>query len=88
MKEIKHFAIGQSAKTLALIATLASAIFVIPMLLYLMLLEGDAVQFKFLSVLVIPVFYGILTYLLWAVMFFLYNWVAKRFGGIKFQIEE
>lgn len=88
MKEIKHIAIGQSAKVLAIIATLLSAIFVIPMTFYLMFLEGKGFQPQAFTLLLIPIFYGLGTYIVWAIIMWLYNWVAKRFGGIKLQIEE
>lgn len=53
-----------------------------------MFFESNVLQLKALALLLIPVLYGLGTYLVWLVIFFFYNWVAKRFGGIRLQIDE
>lgn len=88
MKEIKHIAISQSAKTLTILVTIVPFIVVIPLMLYMMFFESNVLQLKALALLLIPILYGVGSYLVWIVIFFFYNWVAKHFGGIRLQIDE
>jgi pilus assembly protein TadC len=84
-KQIVHIEIHQSSKIVALLQALVMFIFFAIPLFVLNLTKGDFGQ-AFLSLFIIPLFYFAITYVILAVMFYLYNRIAKRFGGIEMDV--
>lgn len=83
-KQVNSFAIHQSSKVIALIYTLIFAIIMVLYLLFLVTTVGF--EPALLGLLIAPFLYGIVIYIMTAIALFLYNTVAKSFGGIEVDI--
>src|SRR5690625_6244461 len=60
-----------------------------PFILILMAVGGDSMSIFaiFLAIIIIPVFYGILGFVMCAIAVGLFNFVALRFGGVESALE-
>jgi hypothetical protein len=82
-KQLSHFGVHQTAKVFAFVYFILSLIFLIPLgILTLFTKEHEAAIMFFL----LPFAYLIFGYLAWLLMGFIYNIVAKYFGGIEFDL--
>jgi hypothetical protein len=83
-KEIKSIGVLQSSKVTALLGFIISATYALPMGIYT-LLQGED---KSLAVMffLLPVFYLIFGFLVYAIIYYLYNQVAKMVGGIEIEV--
>lgn len=88
MKEIKHIEIGHSAKVMAFLAIILSALFIVPTTLFFVFGSGPSPRWDFLQLLLVPLAYGLGSYLMWLLIFLTYNWVSKCIGGIRIQVDE
>ena len=82
-KELKSIKVYQSSKVTAILGFVLSALYALPLALYTMFYtqdKGAAVVFFLL-----PVVYLIFGFVLYAFIYFLYNQVAKIFGGIEME---
>ncbi len=83
-KQITHFSLHQTSKTIAVWYFLLALIFAVPMGLYATFHHEPAAWAWFL----VPFFYLILGYLITLFAFWLYNIIAKWVGGIEFNLED
>lgn len=83
-KQISHISLHQTSLTMAVWYFIIALLFAIPMGLYGLYRHEEAAWAWFL----IPFFYLVLTYLLSAILFWLYNIVAKYVGGIEFNLND
>lgn len=90
MKRIKSFGVFQTAKFFAILYFLFSAVILLP-LVFLFSLSGASNElFPFaegMTLIMLPVFYGIMGFIFTAIGCLLYNVVAKWTGGIEIEIE-
>lgn len=87
-KRIKRFSVIQTAKLLAALYFVGTAIFMIPFGLIMMAVGGqNSMPFGGLMVLILPVIYGIMGFVFVAVSCLLYNLVASKIGGVEVEIE-
>jgi hypothetical protein len=91
MKRIKSFGIYQTSKVVAIILFFSSLIFVIPFALMMKLAVGHNISgFPFgggAFIVLLPVFYGIMGFIMTAIGCLIYNLVAKWTGGIELEFE-
>lgn len=83
-KEIKSIGVLQSSKATAILGFIISALYALPIGVYTLLYGED----KSLAVIffVLPVLYLVFGFFLYAFIYFLYNQVAKMFGGIEMEL--
>lgn len=85
VKQITKLSIHQSSKIIAIINFLIGFIFVVPLSLILAYKNSSA---SFFGYLILPFINLFMTYIVCAIIFWLYNIVASSFGGIEFHIED
>lgn len=82
---IQSLSIHQNAKVFAILIGLSSLVFVLPFMLFFSLSAPEGVAPSLFMMLVLPLFYLVFGYLMTAVGCWLYNWIAKRTGGLEFE---
>jgi len=98
MKEIKKIAVLQTAKVVAVLYLVGSAIFFVPLSLIIMLTKNSpdvsaALQKALGSsspafTLLLPLLYGIFGFVMSAAGCLIYNLVASKIGGIKVEFDQ
>jgi hypothetical protein len=84
-KQITHISVHQSSKTIGLIY-LALLVVCVPIGLGVLIFDKN--HGEGLIIIFLPFFYAIMGYVLSVIGFFIYNQVAKRFGGFEFTVRE
>lgn len=84
-KRIKRISIKQSAKVIAALYGIGAVVIAVPIGVFQMITNDIATGAVFL---VLPVVYFFLIFLAAVVIFWLYNLVAKKFGGIEIELED
>lgn len=91
MKRIKSFGVAQTAKVFAVIYFVTSAIIFIPFFLFSLLfglLDDSPFAYFGTSILILaPVFYGIVGFVIIALACLVYNFTVKYTGGIELEVE-
>jgi hypothetical protein len=85
MRQIKSFAVLQTSKVMGVLYFLLGLLFMVFVLTIAPVPKGHAHRGFFVIVLA-PVFYGIAGFVCTAIICWLYNAVAKRIGGIEFEV--
>ncbi|WP_111980023.1 hypothetical protein [Algibacillus agarilyticus] len=93
--QIKSFSSHQSSKIIALTFFVLMLPFSVISILFFFLApevgtsNGDTMpSFPFLFFAFAPIFYGVMFYLMQRLFFFVYNRLAKKFGGFEFETSE
>lgn len=88
-RQIDHVSIHQTSKFLAILKAILMTLFgIIPYLIYHYRWD-DISGLEFLIGLIgLPILFGILFYLLNAFLFWLYNCLAKKIGGIEVDVKD
>lgn len=86
VQRLSRFSIGQTAKVLGLLYGLMGLIFV-PFLLIATMLSPNDVGFGVGFALALPILYGLLGFVFTAIGCALYNWVARKVGGIEVSLD-
>ena len=81
--QITRISVRQSAKVAAALYGVGSAVIAVPIGL-LMFLAGQRGPAMF--IIFAPVLYAVLGFIMVALVGFLYNFVAKKFGGIEVEV--
>ena len=84
-KQISHISLHQTAKVIATMLFIISAIVLIPMGIYTLFTPDRTGAVFFL---LFPFIYFILSYITWFLWGWLYNIVASHFGGIEFDLTD
>jgi hypothetical protein len=89
--KVKKIGVLQTAKISAIIFFLISSIIVVPMMLIMVIIGGFSgeteIWIKILPILLMPILYPIIGFLMTALWCWLYNVLAKRIGGIEIEFE-
>ena len=95
MKTIKKFSPHNTALTFACVMALSSLLFIIPMSLIFLNtpmedINGNPIsaEFPFGMMLLMPILYLIMGYIMTVVGVCIYNWVSKFTGGIQFELSD
>jgi len=80
-KQIERISIHQTSKVIALIAFVFSALYAIPASIFMYYMSGG--DTSFFAFLLFPVFMFIISYIMYVILFFVYNIIASSFGGIE-----
>lgn len=83
LKQIVRISVHQTSRIIALIHFILSVIVIIPVALWIYFVSGDPVFFGFL---IFPFFNLLVSYIITAFFCWVYNIVAKSFGGIEFEL--
>jgi hypothetical protein len=83
--QIKRFSPHQNAKVFAVISAVMSLIIVVPMMLIMSAVMPGEAKFSSLTLLMLPLFYLVLGYIMTAIGCAFYNLVAKFVGGIEYE---
>ncbi len=83
---IARVSVHQTSKTLALIYALI-ALIMMPFGIAFSLIEPVDESLPAILWLFFPFIYGALAYVAFALMIMIYNFIAKRWGGVEFQTE-
>ncbi len=90
MQQIKSVGILQTAKLAGALYVVVTAIFAIPIGIIgalVSILAGKPEGLIFLMFIFAPIFYGIVGFLMVALLCWLYNVVAARMGGIEIELQ-
>ena len=97
MKQIKKFGVLKTAKITSIMYLIGSAVFCVPLGLIMFALRGSLTASPVTStgrepsalfILLFPLIYFVIGFLLCSVMCFLYNITAPRVGGIEIELTE
>jgi hypothetical protein len=97
MKKIKKFGVLQTAKVIALLYLVGSAIFLVPLSLLAMVTKSpelsSALQRTLGSssaafIISLPLLYGIFGFVFASVACLLYNFIASKIGGVAIEFDE
>lgn len=84
-KQITHISLHQTAKILTILTFIVTAVFAIPFGIFLLFQED---RLAAVPVFFVPFLYALFSYIFWVVYGWLYNLVAKHFGGVEFTVKE
>lgn len=84
-KQLSGIGIKQSAKFMAVLYFILSAIFCIPVGILLIIQEGFQEKGY---ILLVPIVYGLLTWIFTAFVAFIYNIVADMVGGLELTLKD
>ncbi|MCL3779610.1 hypothetical protein EMN47_04315 [Prolixibacteraceae bacterium JC049] len=96
MHQIKSFGVLQTSKVAAIILFFTSLIFMVPFFLMSTIVGGFASRefgpslFPFYSgfiLILMPFFYAVFGFIGTAISCLIYNFIAKKFGGIQLEME-
>ncbi len=85
-QRISRFSVGQTSKVLAVLYGLG-AIIAIPFLWLANTVTPPEEQIGIGFLLLFPILYAVLMFIITAIGCVLYNWVARMLGGIEVEIE-
>lgn len=86
VQRLSRFSVGQTAKVLGLLYGLMGLIFVPFFLIATMFSSGEE-SFGIGFALALPILYGLLGFVFTAIGCALYNWVARKVGGIEVSLD-
>lgn len=84
-KQISRIALRQTAKVIAILVFILMAIISIPIGIYLLFTPE---RLSAISFFILPFIYALLAYIFWVVWGWFYNLIAKRTGGIEFDLKD
>lgn len=91
---ITRFSPHQTALTVSIVMALSTLIFIVPMMLLVSSVPTDefgndvGLGFSGFFLVLLPLFYFILTYIFTALFAWLYNVVASKTGGIEMELSD
>ena len=96
MVRLKSIGIKQTAKFFAVFCFLISLVFIIPISVITILVGSFSVKesglfpvaFGGVFILVLPLFYALIGFVMVSIFSFIYNQIAKRIGGVEFEMED
>ena len=98
MKVIKKFGVLQTAKVIAMLYVIGSAIFFVPLSLVVMAAKNSPVLSSGLQktlgssspifVMLMPLIYGVFGFIVVAISCLLYNFIAPKIGGIAVEFDQ
>ena len=83
---LSRIAVGQTAKVAGLVYGLLG-ILLLPFFLIPAFLGAEDAGFPAALALVLPIVYGVFGYIFTALRCALYNWVARKVGGVAFNLD-
>jgi hypothetical protein len=86
MHEIKSFGVFQTAKVAAVLYLVISAVIVVPLTFIMMAVAGNRANPFGLLVLLLPILYAVIGFILTAIGCWVYNLIASMAGGIEIEI--
>ena len=84
-KQISRISLHQTAKILSIVLFVFIAIVAIPVGVFLLFSEDRSLAFPFFLA---PFIYAAFNYLFWVIWGWMYNLLAKHFGGIEFELRD
>jgi len=86
MKQIKKFKVSQTAKVMALLYLVISAVILIPVGLFTLATGGKTKEgIPWLFIIFLPLIYAAISFILVALTCFVYNFIAARIGGVEIE---
>jgi protein-S-isoprenylcysteine O-methyltransferase Ste14 len=82
--QIEKFSVHQNAKVFAVLMALSSLVMVIPFMLIVSMSAPEG-AFPLFMLFVFPLMYLVFGYVMVAIGCWLYNWIAKRMGGLEYE---
>lgn len=82
--QIEKFSVHQNAKVFAVLMALSSFFFVVPFMLFASMVAPEG-SFPLFMLIVFPLMYLVLGYVMVAVGCWVYNWIARHTGGLEFE---
>jgi hypothetical protein len=87
-KQVTHLSPHQSAKVVAVLYVVCTLPFALFGVLGLIFGWSTTARFHSAIFIFVPLIYGVIGYILFALFCWVYNHVAQRIGGIEFSVEE
>lgn len=82
--QVEKFSVHQNAKVFAVLMALSSLVMVIPFMLIVSMGAPEG-AFPLFMLIVFPLMYLVFGYVMIAIGCWLYNWIAKRMGGLEYE---
>jgi uncharacterized membrane protein (DUF485 family) len=86
MQQIKSFGVLQSAKVMSLVYAILGILVAVGFVLARAMHRGVHHPRVLVLLIFVPILYGILGFVLTVVVCGIYNWVARRLGGIEIEL--
>lgn len=86
VQRLSRFSVGQTAKVLGLLYGLMGLIF-LPFFVLATMYSSGGDSFGVGFALVLPILYGVFGFIFTAIGCALYNWVARKVGGIELDLD-
>lgn len=86
-KEITKMPLCQNAKITAILSSIASLLFLIPVAIFLYITEESFNLYYFIGLIILPVFHFVCSYIFMLFFCFIYNVLVKFFGGFVYECE-
>ena len=92
MFEIKKIGILSLGRTMAIISALLGLLMGVFYMGYFLLLGGfffgrPPIYMMLLPLIILPVIYAVIGFIMWAIIGFVYNLIAPKIGGIEIELE-
>lgn len=87
-QQIARFSPHQNAKVLAVLMTVGSLVFLVPMMLFMSMASPREAQPPFLFFVAMPLLYLVFGYISVAIGCLIYNQLVKYTGGFEFETDE
>jgi hypothetical protein len=86
MRQIKSFAVLQTSKVMGALYFFLGLLFMVSLLAIPLAPQAHGHRSSLLILVITPVFYGVAGFIFTAIICWLYNAIAKRIGGIEFEV--
>jgi hypothetical protein len=86
-KEITKMPLCQNAKITAILSSIASLLFLIPVAIFIYFIEESFNLYYFYGLIIFPVFHFVCSYIFMLLFCFIYNFIVKFFGGFVYEYE-
>jgi len=81
-RQISHISVGQTSKVIASVYFVVAVVLAI--IYFVAISASRTATFNPLLILLFPIFYGVIIWVVFACMLWVYNNVAARIGGVEF----
>jgi len=87
LKRIKKIGVVQTAKVVGILYALLSAVILVPMGIIMIVSGANGNPIGAWLTLLGPIFYGLITFVMIAILSLVYNFISKKIGGIEIELE-
>jgi drug/metabolite transporter (DMT)-like permease len=90
IRQITRISIGQTSKVIALCYAVVALVGVVIYWVFMrgLMRDSGAASPGAIILILVPVLYGVIVFIVTSLMFFIYNQVAAKVGGVEFDVSD